>query len=275
MKMKNNYNMGYNVQVVMDYKEKFIICNEVTDEANDIGSLYRTIKKQQEETDLKPENVLADSGYNNIIDIKKLESEAINVYVIPKKEPRNKIFITYNEQDENELKLINEKIAKSNPENKLIEVKYSKEKDIYICENNQIFEKIDQIRDERLQSYLIYKCKKCKDCPLKARCSASKSNQRELYISTMKDVIKEFKDKMKTPEAVKMLLIRKSIEHIHANIKAIFGRNGFPFVGIKKVQNFVNLCEIAYNIKHLCNIEKQHIILLQLEIYFNSKKIAN
>lgn len=275
MKMKNNFNMAYNVQIVMDNKHKFIIVNEVTDEGNDIGSLYRTIKKTEEEIDLKVENVLADSGYNNIVDIRKLESENKKVYVQPKKETRNNIFIVYDENDKKELKLINEKISKINPEKKLIEIVYNKEEDNYKCENNKIFVKTNQIREERLQFYYIYKCKDCKGCKLKSRCTSAKSNKRELYISTLKDEIKEFKEKMKTDKSQLMLLKRKYIEHINANLKAVFGRKGFSFVGIKQVQNFVNLCELTYNIKHLCNIENQDIILQQLDIYFNSKKVAN
>lgn len=275
MKMKNNFNMAYNVQIVMDNKHKFIIVNEVTDEGNDIGSLYRTIKKTEEEIDLKVENVLADSGYNNIVDIRKLESENKKVYVQPKKETRNNIFIVYDENDKKELKLINEKISKINPEKKLIEIVYNKEEDNYKCENNKIFVKTTQIREERLQFYYIYKCKDCKGCKLKSRCTSAKSNKRELYISTLKDEIKEFKEKMKTDKSQLMLLKRKYIEHINANLKAVFGRKGFSFVGIKQVQNFVNLCELTYNIKHLCNIENQDIILQQLDIYFNSKKVAN
>jgi len=295
MKIKNNFVMAYNVQIAMDNKNKFIIANEVIDEANDIGSLHRTISKQQEELNLKPENVLADAGYNNIIDIQKLQSEGINVYVYPKKETHKNIFITYDENDKKKLKLINEKISekdskkdsKNDSENdskkdsendfkkELIEISYNKDKDIYVCENNKIFIKTTQIRHERLQTYIIYNCKDCKGCKLKSRCTSAKSNKRELYISTMKDEIKEFKESMETTEAKKMLLKRKYIEHINANIKAVFGRNGFHFVGIEQVQNFVNLCEVTYNIKHLCNIANQDILLLQLEIYFNSKKIAN
>jgi hypothetical protein len=295
MKMKNNFNMAYNIQIVMDNKNKFIIGNEVIDEANDIGSLYRTIKKTEEEIDLKVETVLADSGYNNFIDISKLESENKNVYVQPKKETKKNIFITYDENDKKELKLINEKISEkdskkdskkdsekdseNSSENssgkELIEISYNKEEDIYVCENKKIFVKTAQIREEKLQIYHIYKCKDCKGCKLKSRCTSAKSNQRELYISTLKDEIKEFKEKMKTDKAVSILLKRKYIEHLNANLKAVFSRKGFSFVGIKQVQNFVNLCVLTYNIKHLCNIENQDVILQQLEIYFNSKKIAS
>lgn len=266
MKIKYHYDMAYNIQVVMDYKNKFIVGNEVLNEENDIHSLYSTITKTEKDINLIFKNITADSGYDNIVDIKKLQSNKRNIYVNPRKNIIKNIFIVYDEDDKKELESINKKRSK-----KLVEIKYNPEEDVYICENNKKFIKTNKTKKMRLQSYFVYKCKDCEGCNIKSRCTSAKSNHRELYISTLKDEIREFKKNMKKPIAVEFLKKRKTIEHLNANLKTVFGRNGFHFVGIKKVQNFVSLCEITYNIKHLCNIEKQEIILQNLKTYFNKK----
>lgn len=73
---------AYNVQYVADAAHHMIVGALVTDGVNDRRSLYKTIKHVMESTDSKPQQVLADAGYTNFQDIRKLIAEVTDeVYV--------------------------------------------------------------------------------------------------------------------------------------------------------------------------------------------------
>ncbi len=249
MKGRDGFKMGYNAQIGVDSKHKFIVFNEIINETNDTGSLDRNVKNQIEETGIRPKQIVADKGYNVINQIKNLEENGIDCYV--------------NQYQEDEL---------------MVKIPYFEEANCFICPMNKVFTDDDKTKITDGVKYKLYKANEhpnCKDCKFSYKCRISLKNINNLYLNPEYRFINYFKTKMKTSLAVSILDERKEIvEHVFANLKYLIGRLGFTIKGIKNVQTAFDIFEISYNIKHLCNLNifDKRILLQQLKIYFDSKK---
>lgn len=73
--------VGYNVQSVVDSKNKLIATFEVTNNSADQGQLYNMSKKAKDIFDCETIEVLADKGYFDSKDFEKCEKEKIIAYV--------------------------------------------------------------------------------------------------------------------------------------------------------------------------------------------------
>lgn len=248
MKGRDGYKMGYNAQIGVDSKHKFIIYNEIINEANDIGSLERNVITQIKETRIKPKRVITDKGYNVINQIKNLETNDFDCYISQFKEEKNKVEYIYDEEN-----------------------------DCFSCPKNKIFTNTEKTKIDKANEYKLYRSNDysdCKDCENFKKCKRDKKGVVTIHQNTEYKFIDEFKTKMKTEKAKKFIGIRKTIvEHVFGNLKYQIGRVGFTIKGIKNVQTVFDIFEISYNVKHLCNLEifDRTIITQQLEIYFNSK----
>jgi uncharacterized protein (UPF0297 family) len=249
MKGRDGYKMGYNAQIGVDSKHKFIVFNEIINETNDTGSLERNVKTQIKETGIRPQKVVADKGYNVINQIKNLERKGIDCYIPQHTESENKVKYNYNE-----------------------------EKNIIICSGNKIFTTTNKIKLDRHQKYKLFRTtdySDCKDCKNFDKCIRNKKGIVTVHLNLDYKFINYFKTKMKTLKAIQLIDERKEIvEHVFANLKSLIGRLGFTIKGIRNVQTAFDIFEISYNIKHLCNLNifDKSVLLQQLEIYFDSKK---
>lgn len=249
MKGRDGYKMGYNAQIGVDSKNKFIIYNEITKNTNDLDSLERNVRNQIKETGIRPQKVVADKGYNSINQIKNLERIGIDCYIAQYTENENKVEYNYNEEN-----------------------------DIIICPGNKVFTNTNKTRLDRHQTYKLFRTtdySDCKDCKNFDKCKRNNKGIVTVHLNTDYKFNDYFKSKMKTLNAVQLIDERKEIvEHVFANLKYLIGRLGFTIKGIKNVQTAFDIFEISYNIKHLCNLNifDKSVLLQQLEIYFDSKK---
>jgi transposase len=244
LKINDRYSMGYNAQIVMDLKNKFIVGNRITQEGNDATSLEPVIRSVMNETGLRFERVLADAGYYKVSQIKSLEESGIDCFVkIPPKKESEVVFT------------------------------YDIENDEYTCKNEKVLKKMKSIKKgDGDNEYFQYKTKECKDCPFKEKCKKSKKDEKVLLVNLDADFIDAFSEKICSPSSVEILKQRPFIEHINGTLKNKIGRKGFLISGIQKVQNVFNFFVLSYNIKHLVNISNFDDLIPQLEIYFEFRK---
>ncbi len=95
----------------------------------------------------------------------------------------------------------------------------------------------------------------CKVCPLKQNCLSDKVNNKQMYRWEHEDIIDNYVEKMKTPQAKKIIKLRGSIvEHPFGTIKRTLGWNHFLVIGKKKVLGENALIMFTYNFKRLLNL---------------------
>jgi transposase len=216
---------GHNVQYVVDDENHLIVGAQLVDEANDLNSLYKVAKATCERTGIKPRQLLADRGYSNYSDIKKIYEEITEgVYVTLQQTTR-----------------------------KVEGFRYDKELGTVLCPQGRAMRKRGTQKSRGI-SYQHYYIKGCLSCPLNEKCAANKDG-RSYLLSENHEFVDFYRAKMQTSAAMSISSRRKTVvEHVFGTIAQLMNYNGFKLRGKNKVPTEIHLYAIAYNIKRLLKL---------------------
>ena len=236
----------YNVQTGVDVKNHMIVLAEATTDACDIELLKDDFENIKIQLGLVPSELIADAGYGNLSQINEIEENNETKCIIPiqvskatNKDNSNGIRFTYDEQN-----------------------------DQYTCPNNEKLKLHAANCEQKNQIYNVYKCNNCKDCPLRDKCTTSKTG-RIIKISVNNQWVNQYKQKMTKPENRKKIKQRKAIvEHPYGTIKMIMGKFCFLLRKKHKVQIEVDLYSTVYNLKRLINIDNMQDLIHKVEKYY-------
>ena len=241
MKTRQGFLPAYNVQSTVDTKHHFIIQFDVTDHHVDYYDLQTNVEAIKEQIDIIPKEVLGDGGYANEDQIQHLEGEGI------------KCFIPFTENS-----------RKEEDKKKGIVFKYDEKEDCFICPQNKKLVLIGNHK-KRDKLYNKYQAKNCNDCPLKPQCTKSKIG-RIIYKRVEDKWLKEYKEKLTTPEYKKKIKERKTfVEHPFGTIKYWMGQIPLLLRGKEKVQAELDLYSTCYNLKRFLNIENRQLALQKIQ----------
>lgn len=227
MRSRDGKHPAYNVQIVVDSKNKMIADSEVKDKVNDLTLLPEIIDSIKEEYDELPGEAILDKGYYNSDLVEKCEKD-IELYVA---------------------------VPKSKKENEEVKFRYDKEKDEYICSGGKKL--VIFTRNRKMNKSLTngYRCNECSGCLLREKCTKSQKG-RTLYRYHNQEWREEYKKKMGTKIGKEKILERKTMaEHPFGTIKYLMGKIPLLLRGKEKVGTEMNLYTTAYNLKRLLNIE--------------------
>ncbi|MCB5228855.1 MAG: IS1182 family transposase, partial [Candidatus Cloacimonetes bacterium] len=218
---------AYNVQYVADAAHHFIVGARATNDHNDKGLLFSTINHVIEITGSKPQQILADAGYTNYQDIKRLTEEVTDeVYVSTQRSVQD----AYRD-----------------------DFKFDRATGTLCCPGGRAMRKKCR-RFAKGTNYDVYIIDGCKTCKLCTYCAKGKDNKM-IHISENFEFIGEYNERIKQPEIKALLSKRKTIiEHIFGTIAQMMHFNGFKLRGKQKVGIETYLYAIAYNFKRLFSI---------------------
>ena len=229
---------GYNIQTGVDEKGHFILSSDVTTHANDQNLLNDNIDSVTKQTGQQPKESTADKGYGIASDILRAKKRGVECYVpIPatqrEKQAREGIVFIYDEEN-----------------------------DTYTCSNGKTltpFAKNNTHRDGSL--YDRYKCYECAGCPLRDKCTTSKTGRMLIRKHNEKQV-QEYKKSLKSNKAKEKISKRKGIvEHPYGTIKMLMGKFNFLLKGKEKIQIEIDLYSMAYNLKRVTNMEEVCLLI--------------
>lgn len=155
MKCRDGKMPCYNVQSGVDPKYHMIVLAEVTTDECDINLLKSDLKNLTEQLGYTPEEIEADKGYGNVSQIKEIQETSESTCYIPMQEPPTK---------------------KKDRENG-IEFIYNADSDTFTCSNKKILKIHSRDYKQEDQTYNIYKCQDCEGCPVKYKCTKSKTGR--------------------------------------------------------------------------------------------------
>ena len=242
--MKNHSNIEpcYNVQSVVDSKNKLIVDFDVSNQANDIGLLKPMSDKLFNDYDLhdflknNPHHSitqLADAGFYKSSDLLALNSSNVSTLV-----PKPKTHSASNSHD----------FSKS-------AFTYYPSDDVYICPNNQILSfsrKSTETRNNVTNHYKIYTSKSCLGCPFLDKCTKS-IHGRSIKRNIKDDELLKFEQNYKSDSSFYNL--RKSlVEHPFGTIKYSLGFTHVFVKGLDRVSSWASSVFLAYNFKRVLNI---------------------
>jgi transposase/transcription elongation factor Elf1 len=150
---------------------------------------------------------------------------------------------------------------------KKYEYVYDEYYDCVICPNNQVLKYSTTNRE----GYREYKSdpKVCRNCPLRAQCTESKSCQKVVTRHVWEDFVELAEDFRHTPEGKASYARRKeTIERVFADAKEKHAMRYTHMRGLTRVKNWVGLKFAAMNLKKLAGwVAKQPSFLPYLQVF--------
>jgi transposase len=239
MKCRDGKMPCYNVQTGVDAKHHMIAMAEATTDECDFNLLKTDFKNLTDQLGFTPQEIEADMGYGNIDQIKELQDTLDTLCYIP----------------------IQESPSKKRDRENGINLLYDPDNDQYICPEGKILHLIQRNFKRRSQFYNIYKCHDCNGCPVKEKCTKSKTG-RAVKINVNHQWINNYRACLEEKEAIEKVKQRKTVvEHPFGTIKIMMGKLCFLLKNKYKVQIEVDLYTTVYNLKRLINIESMDNLL--------------
>jgi len=231
---------GYNGQAGVETKGHFMMHNEVQTDPNDLLQLENCVDKVEEEMGEEIKEAVADKGYGNITQILKIEQKGTQCFVpLPetKRETAKKSGIIF---------------------------KYDDQNDFYTCPQGRKLTLYAKNVKHSGEIYNTYKCHECQGCPIKEKCTKSKTG-RTLKRNINQKQIDHYKEKLTSEYAKENILERKEVvEHPFGTIKWMMGKFNFLLTGKEKVQIEFDIYATAYNIKRLLNCAEMAVLKKQM-----------
>jgi len=220
--------VGYNVQSVVDSKNKLIATFEVTNNSADQGQLYNMSKKAKDIFDCETIEVLADKGYFDSKDFEKCEKEKIIAYV---SKPRYSNSI-------------------GDSRYFLDRFRYVENKDIYICPEGKLLECITKKIETKTKRYCNFDA--CEQCKNKSKCTTS-SKGRTITRTEMEQFAEIITNRVKNNQA-KYSQRQALVEHPFGTLKRSMNFYHLLLRGFSKVRGEISIAFFSYNLKRVINI---------------------
>ena len=245
---KGSISPGYNLQAAVDDNNKLIVAIDITDECSDqkqIVNMSDKIEENKQALGIENKTIkVADAGYYSEQKITDAIDAGHNIYLAHPGDAKLK-----------------KASFKENPDKipardyQLSKFQYDKERDLYICPEGKLLGKWGgPKKDVRGKETVYYKCKDCKNCLKRDKCSSDKSG-RKLQVYTRKQEINEFDKKIRSEYGKKIISRRKEIcEHPFGTIKRNLGFTYFSMKGKDSALCESSFIGFIYNLKRVINI---------------------
>lgn len=228
---------GYNVQMATE--NQFILFYTIHQRPTDTRCFIPHLEKLAASSLPMPKTVVADAGYG---------SEENYLYAIgEEKEPRFDFLIPYGTY-------LKEKTRKAKKDMKNARNwVYKEEEDCFVCPNGRKvpFKKY-QVKKNKSgyeQSFKIYECEDCTDCPLKATCTKAKGNRQIHWNPVFEEMKAKAKAALECEDKAAIYARRKiEVESVFGHIKGNRSFRRFFLRGLDKVHVEFGIVSLAHNL---------------------------
>jgi len=230
--------VGYNVQTVVDEKNKLLVSCAATQDGNDTQQLAPIAKRAKQVLGVSELEVVSDAGYHNFDQIKECLDARITPYV---PEPdRNTRFGAQG-------RFTRDYFA------------YQPERDCYVCPAGEALLRHSQtVRHGQVRHCYRSQPALCAYCTLKIQCLPTKTRYRSLYRWEHEEIIEAHRQRMTEEGAPKMALRACLSEHPFGTIKRWCGWDHFLLRGLSKVSAELEFWMLGYNFKRVLSILGWH-----------------
>lgn len=236
---------GYNVQ--MGTENQFILFYTIHQRPTDTRCLIPHLEKLAATSLPMPKTVIADAGYG---------SEENYVYAIgDEKEPRFDFLIPYGSYVQEQTRKYKKDIKHAK------NWTYCEQDDCFICPNGRkvLFKKYQTKKNPSgyEQSFKIYECEDCTDCPLKEKCTKAKGNRQVHWNTVFEEMKAKAKTALECEEKAAIYAQRKvEVESVFGHIKGNRSFRRFSLRGLDKVHVEFGIVALAHNILKVAGIRQ-------------------
>ena len=223
----------YNVQAVVDSKNKLVVDFEVNTQPEDYGSLSVMADSAKEIMEVVTIKAVADKGYYGGDDLAKCEKSGIICYA-PKLDNGRPV---------------------PNPAYSRDKFIYDSAANSYICPEGYVLHVLKPRKGKDGNTIFAYSNRTaCRGCQQRCHCTNDKRG-REISRSANQEMLEAIDARMHTDEGCHMMRERRKIvEHPFGTIKYVWGYRQFLCRGIKKTTAEGALAFLAYNLRRVFNI---------------------
>ena len=239
--MKNHYDTEpcYNLQTIVDSKNKLVTTYHISNQANDIGLFLPVVNKFSQQYNIpnflanNPDSSItfvADAGYYKQSDLLNLNNLHSNISAFAPK-PTSKT-------------------TTANSEFSKEKFSYDPASDTYTCPNNKSLSLSEHSTQKGIK-YKIYRCSDCSSCSFLDQCTSS-INGRSIKRNPNEDFFQSLQESYQDSDLYKQ---RKCIvEHPFGTIKYFHGFSRLFIKGIDRASSWAASVLLCYNLRRTINI---------------------
>ncbi|MEK3732013.1 IS1182 family transposase [Paenibacillus sp. FSL M8-0334] len=234
---------GYNVQMATE--NQFILFYSLHQRPTDTRCFIPHMEQLAASSLPMPKTVIADAGYG---------SEENYLYALgEEKETRFDFLIPYGSYMHEQTRRYKKNMKHAS------NWTYEELDDRFICPNGRYvsFKKYQtkKTRSGLEQSFKIYECEDCSDCPLKAACTKAKGNRQVHWNTVWEELKAKAKTALEDDEKSAIYARRKvEVESVFGHIKGNRSFRRFSLRGLEKVHTEFGIVALAHNLLKVAGI---------------------
>jgi hypothetical protein len=224
---------AYNLQAGVDSENGMIVAASATNAPNDFEQLLPMHQTVSERLGEPPDELLADTGYADLGDMKHIQTETATRCYIP----------------ENDTPVANRDI----------QFTYEPEADRYRCSAGRTLEPIakKRYRKDKGAYFDLYRGVDCRGCPLQDACTSAADGVRQVSVFHGAGWRHRYARQMDSRYGKARIKERKTIvEHVFGSLRYLMGQIPLWLRGLRKVQTEIDLYAAAYNLKRWFKLGK-------------------
>lgn len=217
---------AYNLQLAVDGAHKMIVVASVCNQANDFEQLTPMHQRVSQRLGRHPTELLADTGYADLGDIKAIQADTPTRCYIP----------------ENNSSSANRKITFS----------YDPDGDAFTCSQGRRLVPVAKDRyNKTKQAYMDrYRGTACGECPVAGQCTKAADGVRVLTVFHGAQWRHEYSRQLASAYGKQRIAVRKTlVEHVFGTLRNWMGQIPLKRRGMGNVQTEIDLYACAYNLK--------------------------
>lgn len=223
---------AYNLQISVDSASKMIVTALATDHPTDFTQLTPMFWSSVNRLGKIPKEILADTGYADLGDVKTIEDQTSAKCYIPE----------------------NDAPVKNRP----IQFTYQPETDQYKCSEGKLL--VAKTKGTYIKSKQAYKDMyqgiECTKCAVSEICTTTKDGIRHLAVFHGAKWRHNYAKRMASPYGIERIGERKAlVEHIFGTLRYWMGHIPLKLRGLRKVQAEIDLYSGGYNLKRWISME--------------------
>lgn len=138
---------------------------------------------------------------------------------------------------------------------------YLDQDDCFVCPNGRkvLFKKYQDKKNRSgyVQSFKIYECEDCTDCPLKAQCTKAKGNRQVHWNTVFEEMKAKAKTALECEERAAIYARRKiEVESVFGHIKGNRSFRKFSLRGLNKVHVEFGIVALAHNLLKVAGLRQ-------------------
>lgn len=234
---------GYIAEVVVDDKQGLIVCADAVSAGNDIGQLADQIEQAQETLGRTPAVAVADAGFSDLADLKRLDEQGIKL-IVPNPQVAN-----------------NKKLGEFDKRN----FQYLADSDRYLCPEGHFLKFVQVINKSKSRLYTIENKTTCLNCSHYGKCTNSKSG-RKLERPPEEELKIKLEQAYALPEN-KLIYKRRQAKNelVFGHFKKNLGVTCFLLRGRDGVRAETSVLGICFNIRRMITLLGQAILIQKLK----------